>query len=403
MGTDKTAAICDKRFCTGCSACFNICPVKAISMVENEFGEINPQISNEKCISCDKCRAICPGNSIQQFYTPEHYFGGYYDSNISNSASGGLFLAIASSCLKTGGIVYGAAYRDRSFQRHEASVDHIRITSIDDLYKIQGSKYVQSNIGNSYVQVKDDLNKGNQVLFSGTPCQISGLLAVIPEKLLSNLFLIDIICHGICGAGLFRDYINTIWQSKEIIDFAFRDKSAGWGLNARISYRNRNGKEKSRIIPCMFLSYYQIFLKGHFYRESCYECKYARRERVSDITLGDFWGIEKEHPNFCQENDVKKGVSSISINSNKGRYLLNMTNGLKLFETDYFAIARNNEQIVRPSDKGRYFEEYRKCYKEGGYIRVERFFNAHELNYWLYLKNKLADILNGLRKKHIGN
>ena len=212
---------------------------------------------------------------------------------LEKSASGGVFSAIATTVLNNGGVVYGSAMQND--EKAILKVQHIRIDNSDELIKLQGSKYVKSSMEGVFEHVKADVESGKTVLFSGTPCQCAAVKLKHPNA--DNLILADLICHGTPSQELFTDYLNEIKGNNEVLSFSFRDKKSGWGLCAKIELKNGD-KVFSKQIPCDISSYYKMFLRGETYQKGCYSCKFASKERVGDLTLGDYWGIEKIDLNF---------------------------------------------------------------------------------------------------------
>ena len=335
--------------CSGCTACRSICPVKAITMQPDEDGFIYPQINDDKCIHCNLCKKVCAyQNDLPECSYKEAYVAVSQTTDISTSASGGLFSALARSVLIDGGIVYGCAmiYKDNSLH-----VRHIRADTFEKLETLKGSKYVQSNMQGIYSLVLEDLKAGITVLFSGTPCQVAGLKGYL-QKDYNNLFTVDLICHGVPSEKLFKQYIAFEEQKHKlkITNFCFRDKSKGWKLHGSIAFENGQNlffePEKS--------SYYQLFLNSYTYRESCYSCPYASQHRPGDVTIGDYWCIDLIHPELLVKNggqiDEHKGVSCMIVNNDRGReLLLSYGNGIARWESSYENTARYNRQLTAPS------------------------------------------------------
>lgn len=383
----------DKKDCCGCGVCMNICPKKAITMKEDEYGFLYPVINQDVCIRCGLCKKVCGYQSREFIGEPETtYVAQSKNSDINKSASGGVFVSIARSVLLMGGVVYGVSmeYIDGRLEPM-----HIAVEKIDELIKLQGSKYVQSRIGTIYSDVKEQLTSDRVVLFSGTPCQVDGLRNFL-RKSYDNLYCIDIICHGVPSSKMFQDYILTLENKykDKIIDFKFRDKTLGWGLTANAYTANAGNK----IIPCYSSSYYDMFLKSYTYRINCYSCKYANKHRVGDVTIGDYWEVEKEHPEILIKNggeiNEKLGVSCIIVNNNQGSKLVEKY-GKELFikKSRYEKVARYNKQLNLPSslDEARR-EQVLNAYKIGGYQAVETQYRKL-LGWKQVLKNKIKEIL----------
>ena len=293
----------DKKDCCGCAACANICPKSAITMEKDEIGQYYPRINEALCVDCGTCMRVCDFQKKDENQFGHQVLSAYgaaskNESLIKKSASGGMFAQLAEFFLETGGVVYGAAMLGDD----KLWVKHIRVEDKAQLYLIQGSKYIQSDIGDTYQKVKQDLVKGRQVLFSGTPCQAAALRSFL-KKDYENLIVVDIVCHGVSTAQIFQDYISFLEKKKniKITNFAFRDKSIGWGLDAKYEYLKK-GKLKTKRLYYKLSSFYNNYLKATNYRENCYHCKYACPSRIGDITLGDFWGVEKNQPDCLREN-----------------------------------------------------------------------------------------------------
>lgn len=309
----------EKNNCYGCTACKNICPKQAIAMDFDHEGFLYPKIDKMKCIECGLCNSVCP-------YKNDVVLGGHFDKpkvyamkhkNVSvrmASSSGGAYTAISDFILKQNGICYGVAFDDRFY------VKHICATNIGERNELMGSKYVQSDLGNCFSEIKQALEKGKIVLFTGTPCQTAGLVQYLCVSGVdtTNLMLNDIICHGTPSPLLWKDYIELIEKKyrAQLTGFTFRCKDKGWrGYNVRANFSD--GSEVTNTKQLLYHT--NLFKVNLCLRPVCYNCKYANVNRVSDITIGDFWGIEK----FMQNFDDDKGVSLV---------LLNTANGARLFD-----------------------------------------------------------------------
>ena len=394
---DKIILYTNKSKCAGCSACMNICPKGAISMVQDEYGFIYPKIDEKKCIKCGTCKKVCAyQEDVKENKTIKTYAATAKDEKIlSKAASGGMFGTIATNFINKKGVVYGC-----SLEKEEDLLvpKHIRIEKEEELEKIQGSKYVKSQIGTIYKEVKNDLKNNKNVLFSGTPCQIDALKSYLKVSNCDskNLYTIDIICHGTPSTKIFQDYIKN-YEKKingKIVDIKFRDKSEnGYGLHGSVTYKENNNNNENKTIKknlyTRLSSYYKMFLKGDIYRENCYTCKYANTNRIGDITVGDYWGIQEEHPNYLTTNggklNEKKGISCIIVNSEKGNELLEKygDNILKE-ESTVEQVAKHNKQLRQPSEKTNERAEILKRYKDEGYEGVDKYFN-NQLGFKKYL------------------
>ena len=360
-----------KDNCCGCAACMNVCSKQAITMQTDKYGFLYPHIETDKCVECGVCVKICAYQKDSALQSPRQVYAAASKNGqlLKKSASGAVFSTIAKYVIEHGGVVFGTAM----FQEGDNFVvRHISVDSLENLPLLLGSKYVQSYIGNTYKEVKALLLKGTKVLFSGTPCQCAGLRSFL-RKGYENLFVIDIICHGVPSLSFFNDYINFNFKSLSgIRNFKFRDKTRGWEMTARLDYEN-----SSKLIPGRTSSYFTLFLDGHIYRENCYSCKYARQERVGDLTIGDFWGIQREHPELLKNNvySTRKGISCILVNTDNGELLFKDTSSLfNLAKSSFEKVARRNEQLSRPSAISKLRPVVLKIYREKGYEGVEKFY-----------------------------
>lgn len=368
-----------KESCCGCGICAAICPYKAIRMIEDEHGFRYPVIDQTKCVDCGACDRICAyQHDKEPRWNPQKtYVAVTKNTEITKSASGGIFASLAANVLKEGGIVYGCAMRE-----HEGELipEHIGIETLSDLYLLTGSKYVQSSITEICSDVKKQVISGRKVLFSGTPCQVSAIRSLLNGRTFDNLLLIDIVCHGVPSARFFCDYISDIERRRKgkVIKFTFRDKAYGWSKTGSYVIE-RKGKTKKYVLPFMQSSYYAYFMNSDIYRESCYHCKYACKERVGDITIGDYWGVRTEHPEFLSETggqiDRQKGVSCMLINTTIGeQWLEKYKKDLLLFPSLFEKAAKNNTQLRRPSPHGKEREKVLELYRAKGYHAVEKYY-----------------------------
>ena len=326
------------ELCTGCRACEQLCAHHAIVMNSDNEGFITASIDSELCVACGLCIKRCPQNNLMDKFTPISSLA-VRDKNTEElkvSASGGAFAAAARVILQRGGVIVGAVYHD------DMTVGHYVVDRLEDLHKVQSSKYVQSNTEATYSQVKALLINGREVLYSGTPCQIGGLRAYL-RKDYDTLYTMDLICHGVASPKLFAKYL--VWlggkMKGKIIGYDFRDKSCGWGLDYMT-------KTKTKTKPSTLDPYYYHILKGTTYRECCYRCNYCTKERVGDITIGDYWGIEKEHPKFYST----RGVSCLLVNSEKGERLWSIVKDeFDTLESTLEQVAKANHNLTNPTQR----------------------------------------------------
>lgn len=326
--------ICKKELCSGCYACYNICPKNAIYMKEDPFGFKYPFIDKSKCINCGLCRKVCQSlNKLEYNEVKECYAAYSKDEKIhSNSTSGGIATILSKEIIKKDGIVFGVTYdvKNKAF-------NHKRCTSFDDLKDIQGSKYVQSDMNNTYNLVREDLLNKRIVLFIGTPCQISGLKLFLAKEY-DNLYLIDLVCHGVSSKKILDSEIGFKDYSK--IRFRFNNK---YQILAKSNNRYYQADLKNS-------PYLRFFLNSYSLRESCTNCFYSKSDRVSDITIGDFWGLDKIS-DFG--NDRNKGVSLVLINTQKGKNTFNEICKNIEFEKHDYKIARIKNQPLNRSIQNR--------------------------------------------------
>lgn len=306
--------ISNKSECTGCSACYSVCSKNAISMVTDKEGFKYPEVDESLCIDCGLCDRVCPigrrDNQDISFDIPIAYAAHYKnDEKIwYDSASGGAFTAITDYIFKHNGRVYGAALNDKLV------VEHGYADNKKEALKFRDSKYVQSDIKDCFKHIKRDLKDGKIVLFSGTPCQVAGLKDYL-RKPYDNLLTVDLICHCVPSPRVFEDYKNYIETKydKKIIHICFKDKTLGWDKfqTPRIYFddgSNIFNIDDSKLWALIFYSHLAV-------RPSCHTCRFANLNREGDLTIGDFWGVEKQHPEYL----VPNGASLVLINSDKGK------------------------------------------------------------------------------------
>ena len=357
--------ICSKDKCTGCFACYNICPKNAIQMKEDEYGNVYPEIIIEKCINCNLCKKICPSiNKVNAVKSKEAFAAYNKDKNTrKNSTSGAAATTFCINILNENGVVYGAC---NLFDNSKFTF--VRIDKIEDLYKIRGSKYVHCYIEDNFKKAKNDLDSGKGVLFIATPCQIAGLKNFLSKEY-ENLITIDIICHGVPGQKILFDNIRSYNIKKEDVKYiSFRDDK---GYNFKLyCFCNENSNDKKEILykKCEKDYYYKNFLEGNIFRQNCYNCIYASPERCSDITIGDFWGLKSKSKKFSEPN---KGISVILINSKKGKELLNKCKDEFIIEQREVAEAVDgNDQLRLPVKKNKKYKIFINKYPKYGYLKT---------------------------------
>lgn len=301
--------LCEKELCTGCSACFNICNKRAITMESDVEGFLYPEINAGICVDCGLCRKSCPMlYAVVKNSKTEVPLASLTKDIVlrKKSSSGGLFSVLANETFKRGGVVFGAIF-DEVY-----NVSHTVATCLEELPPLRGSKYVQSIIGTTYKIAKSFLNDGRYVLFTGTPCQIAGLRSYLANMNQEKLITVDLVCHGVPSAKAFQMYLKKLAEYKgwkqSFKDFSFRELE-GWGVTPSFQFTERRKLSHDENL------YMRLFLGNYLHRPACYKCQFATPERVSDITIADFWKIGSEKK-FAYE--TKYGVSLVLLNSDKG-------------------------------------------------------------------------------------
>lgn len=276
--------ICSSRHCTGCGACMNACPKNCIQLEYDNDGFLQPRINAEQCINCQRCEKTCPVRHAVEKHTPVRSIVACSKDNeiLLSSSSGGIFSELAKSIFEVGGIVFGVAFEDDFL-----SVYHCMAENSDELSKMQGSKYIQSNVRNAYCAAKKYLIEGKQVLFSGTPCQIAGLKSFLGKEY-PNLITVDFICHGVASTKAYHEYLKSLRMGKQICDLQFRHKNATADqyMNHLLKIRYSDGCCVEEKWLSSQLGY--AFANNLLNRMSCSSCKYATVSRVSDITIADY-------------------------------------------------------------------------------------------------------------------
>ncbi len=315
--------------CTGCGTCFNICPVSAISMQPNSEGFLYPQIDENKCVNCGLCEKSCPIVQVKSINNkkPECYAVMATDEIREKSSSGGMFTLLANYILEQGGYVCGAAYNK------DWSVSHIIIDNKEDLAKLRGSKYIQSNTDKCYTEIKQLLKDNKLVLFTGCPCQVAGLYSYL-DKDYDNLLTMDIFCNGVPSPGLWQKYLKE-FDIKKIININFRDKKQiGWSCS-KVTITTT----KENIVTGTFTKGFHPALIN---RKSCSDCKFSKYPRYSDISVGDFWGINS----IAEDLNDNKGTSIVLLNSTKGEHYFNAIKSYKKKQLVVLPEEYNNGRLI---------------------------------------------------------
>lgn len=376
-----------KNECCGCTACKHICPHDAITMEADVLGFLYPKIDNDKCIDCGLCEKVCSFSPVYDtslnFDTPYVYAVRHKDEKeLSLSQSGGAFVLFSDKILDDGGVVYGAGF-EIGFR-----VTHQRADTKRDRDGFRGSKYVQSDLGDVFKQVRRDLRNGFKVLFSGTPCQTSGLLSYIGSRLRENLYVVDLVCHGVPSPSVWRDYLSYIEkrESDSIEVVNFRDKSFGWA-SSKETYQLCS----KRIVST---SFGYLFYKNIMLRESCYVCPFTNLNRPSDVTIADFWGWTKISSDF---ND-NKGVSLVLINTEKGKDFFDQ------IQDSLYSVPSNvkdclQPQLQYPSIPHPSRHSFELDYKKHGFEYVAKKYGDQG---WRYQIKRVKNTIKRIIKKIIG-
>jgi coenzyme F420-reducing hydrogenase beta subunit len=354
----------DKVDCCGCASCVQTCPQKCISFTEDREGFRYPKVNKKDCIDCGLCEKVCPiiqGKNTSSREPLAVFSAKNKDEHIRiQSSSGGVFTLLAEKVIRQGGVVLGARFDERW------EVVHDYTETLEGLSAFRGSKYVQSRIEDNYQRAKTFLQEGRHVLFSGTPCQIAGLRRFM-KKDYENLLCVDFVCHGVPSPKVWRNYLknivrqgdgkNSVSQSPfskddaRITSISFREKFHGWkkySFAVTLSKATAAGEKNTVSLSHIFYNdcFMQLFLQNVILRPSCYDCQFRRGRSGSDITIGDFWGIDRIKP----QTDDDKGVSLVIINTEKGReFFPHIQNTSEQF--DYLEVCKYNPSLVYSSKR----------------------------------------------------
>ena len=387
--------LASREDCTGCGACKEKCPKGAIVFRDDKEGFPTPSINFNKCIHCGKCERVCPAlhkpetNAICAAYAAQ-----LLDKKaLMESTSGGLFTAFARWILRQNGVVYGCGWD----KEYNALI--LKAETEEECKLMRGSKYVWSWGGDTFPEVRKNLEDGRIVMYTGLPCQIAGLKKYL-DKSYDNLFLVSFLCGGSPSPLAFREYLKTIKKGLSLndLEFKFRDKQE-LGAGVHITYKTRKGRVNQSYY---YNPYYFSFFSKVINRRSCYHCNYRYGQRVEDVTMGDYWGIEKYHPDF----DVYAGVSALLINSDRGKELLDgVKQDLRLSVTNVSNIAAWNNLTV----SGKKIEYQVPYYRDGffqlmktkGWKAAERRYLLNKTRLKLFLKARLPQKYVSLLRKLI--
>ncbi len=316
MAGTKYLKIDEKKRCSGCTACVAVCPKQCITMQADEEGFLYPVVDTTACIQCSRCVKVCPYTDSEFTNKPESeelsICYAAYNKNEEvryKSASGGMFRVFADRIIAEGGVVFGAAF-DKNF-----SVEHAYTERLEGLTAFMGSKYLQSRMGDSFTKVKEFLDAGRKVLFTGCGCQVAGLRRYL-KKDYANLICIDLICHGVGSPKIWEDYLNNYFADYNIISINCRDKTEGWSSSSYTIEGQR--KKYSEVVHNNI--YHKNYIKNLFIRPACAICPFKGNNRVSDITLADCWGFQR----IASEMNDEKGLSSVILHTSEGKSLFDV-------------------------------------------------------------------------------
>lgn len=360
----KNMDICSTELCTGCGLCENLCPKQCITLREAKDGFFYPVVDEPLCVGCHLCEKRCPINNELTKSAGQFYMGWHKSQKVlQNSSSGGIFTAVATAVLKDDGVVFGA-----KFNSVTRNVAHDYILSIDELDSFRLSKYYQSQMGDIYKYVKQFLLEGKKVLFTGTACQIAAVYDYLgKEQEYSNLYTMDVLCHGVASKKTVLEYIKDKEKEykKKIVNYRFRTKINGWkdGEGTRMQLLFADG---STVLQDKFAdTFYYGFNHNLFLRESCYRCKYCGQERISDITVGDFWGISEEKVGTTA---MKYGVSVILLNTEKAKQLIpTLLEDIELLPINPDDAIPYNRAFVEPNERPSYRDYFFDVMAEKGF------------------------------------
>lgn len=357
--------ITDKAKCTGCSACINICPKNAITFESDFAGYVYPKVNSANCVDCSLCEKVCPILNLvdveKNYEEPKVKAAWNLDESIRiNSTSGGVFSALADKFIDDGGFVVGATYTDT------LEIKHTIICSKSEIKSLRQSKYAQSDLGDIFKQIKDILNADKKLMFCGSPCQVAGLKNYLGKDY-DNLLLVDFICRGIISQKIYRNYLESVERhtNSSITKVHFKNKDFGWNrFSTKLSLENGDFYHKDRYTDEYMIGYlkYNLYL-----RPCCHDCRFKTLPRISDISLGDFWGIGNSDKKL--DNDM--GTSVVLINSGKGEKAFSMLDEM-LFSTDSTIeqVTKGNACLLNIAPRGEYSDYFYKNFEKFDFIEL---------------------------------
>lgn len=384
----------EKYRCVGCAACASVCPTNALHMEKDNEGFYYALLNQEKCIDCNLCKKVCPALQISKADDREIEFYAMKNRNKCtqiNSASGGVFPEIAKWILSQKGFVWGAAF-DEMF-----NVKHRCISSEHELPLLCRSKYVQSDMRNVYKTIKKQLNSGAKVLFSGTPCQTTALAKFIGDRLCPNLYLVDIVCHGVPSPDVWKEYLKELCGQEyktvediESIYFKYKVDDKTW-MHPGFCIKWKDGTDYLNFSNNTW--YEKGFLGNLYVRPSCHKCLFKCLQSVSDMTIGDFWGCKELYPKFFDKN----GVSLAIVKTKKGEYIKRkLEDNMELISISKKEAFQYNARLIEASQENpkrkKFWEKYSNMEKSISNMEVL----IEQLTYFSFydrVKNKIRKIL----------
>ena len=350
--------VCPKIDCTGCQSCVQICPKSAITIREDAKGHVYPKINQLDCIDCGLCIKHCPSVNELSLRPPIKVIAGWVRDvdRRKSSTSGGISYALSKLIVQSGGYFCGVVWDEQTY-----SPKHLLTNDINQLEIFQGSRYSHSDTNNAFKEIKMRLLEGKSVLYTGTPCQVAGLKSYL-GKSYKNLFTVDLICHGVPSKRILRDRVISIERisGKKVVDLKSREKTPNQYFT---STRYFHDDGTSTYVSVYEDPFFRCFVKNYCLRPNCYRCKYSQKQRVSDLTIGDYWGYV---PYSIKFRSYRKGTSVILINSSKGESLFDgIKKELVYEERDFENAASCNRNLIGPQEKPKGYDEFWKAYIAG--------------------------------------
>ena len=365
--------------CTGCGVCASVCPQKCIKMTEGFQGHLYPKAVGDSCVNCGLCANICPALHPDGLKPILNAYAAWTKDteDYKTTASGGIATALTKYVISQEGVVYGCAMLP------DVEVKHIRVDNIDNVDLLKSSKYVQSSLMEIYHAIKGDVSSGRMVLFIGTPCQVAAIKKLFPKEP-DNLFLVDLICHGVPSLRSLKEHVNKVAPGKKVERVIFRENGNSYVL--AVYDKEDRTLYRMPLLPDRYRDWYiNSFFDGYTFRDSCYRCRFARSERVSDLTIGDFWGL---HDDANQIPAHEQGCSVALPITDKGAMLIETIKpSINIYERDVQEAVDGNSQLRHPSRLTKRVRVYRNA---------QKIIQCH----WMYYLVNMDRIVKHSRFKH---